>query len=94
MRREIQPRYIRPESILLGDTIKTSWEWNDATHTITGTVAYRDNTLNATFWYTKGGIVLLMRNGQMHALNPEGSRIAKITLLAREITANEESVLF
>lgn len=76
-----QARYIKPEVIRIGDTIRVTWEDSDITYTRVGTVAKRDHTNEGTFWYSANENVLLFRD---RAMNIGG----RITLLesAKELT--------
>lgn len=94
MRRTKLPevRFIKPEVIRIGDTIKVEWQDKDVTMCAVGTVADRKHYgVNATEWVTTDGKVLLARFGIDHAVagaEPLGMYQAKVTLIkaAPELT--------
>jgi len=51
-------RYIRPETICIGDIIKVSWNHKDVIKSIQGEVAHREHYTHSTEYSTAEGQVL------------------------------------
>jgi hypothetical protein len=81
-------RYIKHESIKIGDVIKVERKVQDATVTTIGRVARRDRGLHVTEYTTDQGIVLLTH---WHDGISTGG---KITLLSRDHSVSEIVSLF
>jgi hypothetical protein len=79
-------RYIKPESIQIGDTVKVSKPFQDAIVSTVGIVAKRDHVGDFTEYLTAQGVLLLEHNRRM----PEK---VKVTLLNRTLD-NTPAVLF
>lgn len=59
-----QERFIKAETIRIGDVIRITWKQGDVTQSAVGKVAERKHhNGNMTEWLTAGGIVLLVRFG-------------------------------
>lgn len=72
-------RYVKVDSVLIGDTIKVETRDDDVIVTKTGTVAYRD--------YTLDGLCLYTSKQSLIAFIPRDDLIRpKITLLNRRLT--------
>ena len=81
-RKTIEPRYIKPESIHIGDTVRIVWEVDDTERTATGKVAKREHYGATTGYYTASGVELFMYNpGQVPFI--VGATIKHVTLLDR-----------
>lgn len=79
MSRSLPPvRYIKPESIKIGDTIKVEGQYHDAVFTRTGRVAKRDQQRGLTEWLTAQGVIMVTRYDSGHV---DGN--VKVTLLNR-----------
>jgi hypothetical protein len=71
-------RYIRPESIQIGDTIKVDKPFHDSIVSHVGIVAKREHLGDFTEYRTVKGVILLEHNRRM----PEK---VKVTLLKRTL---------
>lgn len=63
----MKERYIKPEVISIGDTIRVTWKEKDVTRSHVGVVATRRIDGKMTHWETAEGITLLSRHGITHA---------------------------
>lgn len=86
-RKEPTVRFIKTESIMIGDTVKVEQEWEDCTVIRIGTVARRDHSRHMTEYLTNKGVVLLTHF-------PEAPEKTKISLLHRSINAEQLERLF
>lgn len=82
-----KPKYIKPESICIGDTIIVRNEMQDSVVSYTGTVNTRHHYSHTTEYATAQGVVLLA----CHADGTTAPPNCTITLVNRK--ANEHPVL-
>lgn len=75
-------RFIKHESIKIGDTIKVEENIADITVTRVGTVAKRDHSHFGTDYVTAQGVAL-------YTHTRDGLKTAKITLLARALNVSD-----
>lgn len=75
--RAFVPKYIRPESINLGQLIRISWKEKDVEHSVTARPAKRDHETFGTVYTTAEGVKLLTlwRAG---SCTPQGARITTL----------------
>lgn len=87
MRRPLmnKARYVKPEQLLIGDTIRVTWKDNDVERSVVGKLAHREHMMRSTLFSTKYGVTLFVRYGSTDSAVAVGSEaIATITLLDRE----------
>ena len=72
-------RYVKIDSVLIGDTIRVETTDEDIKETKTGTVAYRDYTTDGHYLYTSKGKVIAF-------VPRDGLNRPKISLLNRRLT--------
>lgn len=82
MRTAKPEKFIKAETIRIGDTIRVTWKDGDVTCSRVGVVAYRDHVARGTYYYTAHMTTLLYRNGNLQPLDPvNGKEHVTITLL-------------
>lgn len=87
MRRPLlnKARYVKPEQLLIGDTIRVTWKDVDVERSVVGKLAHREHMMRSTLFVTKDGVTLFVRYGSADNAVAVGSEaIATITLLDRE----------
>lgn len=85
MRKLPEPRFIKPESVDIGDTIRVTTQGNDGITTEkVGKVARRDDHGNVRAYFTA-------ENGRLLSWTP-GKSSPRITLLNREPETNEPAL--
>lgn len=78
-------RFVKPEQLRIGDTIRVTWKGEDTESSIVGKLAHRDHMMSSTSFTTKAGVVLFVRFGSSgDAAVPGTGALATITLLDRE----------
>lgn len=86
MRKLTEPRFIRPENIEIGDTIRVAYPVNGGIRIIKeGTVAERQD-------HNACRILLTAEGGHLLAWEPGGQRDIRITLLDRKPVNNDPTL--
>lgn len=78
-------RFVKPEQLCIGDTIRVTWKETDVERSVVGKLAHREHMMRSTLFTTKDGVTLFIRYGSTENAVAVGSEaIATITLLDRE----------
>lgn len=84
MRLAKKTRRIKPEQILIGDTIRVSWKANGIAYTAVGKIATREHWIDGTYWNVDTGTSILFRDSAYRAFSAFTLALATVTLLDRE----------